>query len=462
MKKTVTIFTFSVLIAVSAGAQTPLPENGGFRQEGLASWYGEEFAGRPTASGEPFDPARFTAAHPTLEFGTVLTITNLLNNKQVKVVVNDKGPFAGGRIIDVSRAAAEKLDMLDTGVATVLIEVVPRYAGAQGVTAVQAAPEAPPLSAVSGSGEESGESVYYPVPRPAIPAAGTEAGGANTASQRAPAPSGTVSSSSVMPMPAPPPPRAVQPVPTASSAGSIPATSAPKNIPAPTAGTPRPADPADPARSSITRTNPPSPAPQANTPAPVANNPPAAVTPQQIQPVQTGAVPPNPSALSAYQPLPPVAPVLPLPPPPTVNPAPSATAAPQSPPATPPVPGAAAPRGTLPNNVTNPLTSTPPATPADPGVNIKPQSAPAEIKGGPIVPGRVYRLQIGSYKTPRNAVATFDRLSNAGLNPSWEPFGEYYRIVLTNVKSEDIPAVADKLGQAGFKEAVARIEAYEE
>jgi hypothetical protein len=71
-------------------------------------------------------------------------------------------------------------------------------------------------------------------------------------------------------------------------------------------------------------------------------------------------------------------------------------------------------------------------------------------------------LQIGSFKTPKNAVETFDRLSGAGLSPSWEPFGEYYRIVLTGIKSEDVPVVAEKLGRAGFKEAVARIESYEE
>jgi rare lipoprotein A len=93
-----------------------------FRQEGPASWYGAEFAGRPTASGQIFNPSQFTTAHPSLPFGTVLTVTNLLNNKQVQVTVNDRGPFNGNRIIDVSRAAAERLDMLENGVTQVIID----------------------------------------------------------------------------------------------------------------------------------------------------------------------------------------------------------------------------------------------------------------------------------------------------------------------------------------------------
>ncbi|GHV74352.1 hypothetical protein AGMMS49940_16540 [Spirochaetia bacterium] len=96
-----------------------------FRQEGIASWYGIEFNGRPTGSGEIFDAALFTAAHPTLPFGTVLTVTNKINNKKVSVRVNDRGPFVSTRIIDISRAAAEQLDMLVTGTAPVVIEAGP-------------------------------------------------------------------------------------------------------------------------------------------------------------------------------------------------------------------------------------------------------------------------------------------------------------------------------------------------
>ena len=93
-----------------------------YKQEGIASWYGREFEGRPTASGEIFDPSQLTAAHPTLPFGTVIVVTNLHNNKSVTVRVNDRGPFVPARIVDVSKAAAEKLDMVVTGTAPVRIE----------------------------------------------------------------------------------------------------------------------------------------------------------------------------------------------------------------------------------------------------------------------------------------------------------------------------------------------------
>ncbi|MCL2139801.1 MAG: septal ring lytic transglycosylase RlpA family protein, partial [Treponema sp.] len=93
-------------------------------QEGLASWYGPGFEGRPTASGELFDSSQFTAAHPSLPFGTFLLVTNKDNNRQVAVRVNDRGPFVPERIIDVSRAAAEQLDMTSRGVAYVSIEVI--------------------------------------------------------------------------------------------------------------------------------------------------------------------------------------------------------------------------------------------------------------------------------------------------------------------------------------------------
>jgi len=95
-----------------------------FRQEGIASWYGKEFEGRPTASGEVFDSSKLTAAHPSLPFGTMLVVTNQHNNKKVTVRVNDRGPFVAARIVDVSRAAAEQLDMIVTGTAPVLIESV--------------------------------------------------------------------------------------------------------------------------------------------------------------------------------------------------------------------------------------------------------------------------------------------------------------------------------------------------
>jgi len=111
-----------------------------FRQEGIASWYGREFDGRPTASGEIFDASQMTAAHPSLPFGTMLVVTNQHNKKSVTVRVNDRGPFVPARIIDVSRAAAEKLDMIVTGTAPVTVESLDKITVSTPVLGTQMAP----------------------------------------------------------------------------------------------------------------------------------------------------------------------------------------------------------------------------------------------------------------------------------------------------------------------------------
>ena len=92
--------------------------------EGLASWYGLEEAGRATASGEAMAPEKLTAAHKTLPFGSFVRVTDLDTGKQVEVIINDRGPFVGDRIIDLSFAAARDLGMVDKGVARVRIEVI--------------------------------------------------------------------------------------------------------------------------------------------------------------------------------------------------------------------------------------------------------------------------------------------------------------------------------------------------
>lgn len=92
-------------------------------ESGLASYYGEKFRGRPTASGEIFDPDRMTCAHKTLAFGTVVKVTRLDTGKAVTVRVNDRGPFVVGRIIDLSEGAARKLGMIAAGVVKVRVEV---------------------------------------------------------------------------------------------------------------------------------------------------------------------------------------------------------------------------------------------------------------------------------------------------------------------------------------------------
>jgi rare lipoprotein A len=92
--------------------------------EGKASWYGREQQGHLTANGERFDMRALTAAHRTLRMNTRVRVVNLRNGREVIVRINDRGPYARGRIIDVSRAAAERLDMLDAGVVPVRVEVL--------------------------------------------------------------------------------------------------------------------------------------------------------------------------------------------------------------------------------------------------------------------------------------------------------------------------------------------------
>ncbi|MDR1277280.1 MAG: septal ring lytic transglycosylase RlpA family protein [Treponema sp.] len=247
-----------------------------FRQEGIASWYGTEFDGRPTASGEIFNSTLLTAAHPTLPFGTVLTITNTHNNRTVSVRVNDRGPFVSARILDVSRAAAEQLDMIATGTAPVIVESLGPVVFPSGTDTETA----PAISSVPGGG-------------PGIVDPGW--------------------------------------------------TSAP-----------------------------------AENQAVVPPSPQAAVPPQYQAPA-----PPE----YGYS-------------------------------------GGAA--------------------------VLKPAISP--------VPNKRYRLQVGAYRIARNAVEAFEKLKNAGLNPAYERNGEFFRVVLAEVRGEDVQGLTEKISAAGFREALIREE----
>ncbi len=108
----------SVLFALWLGCAHSPPVTGD------ASWYGPGFRGNPTASGQRFRPRRRTAAHRSLPFGTVLRVRRVDTGDTVRVVVNDRGPYVDGRILDLSKGAARRLDMLDEGVVTVELEVV--------------------------------------------------------------------------------------------------------------------------------------------------------------------------------------------------------------------------------------------------------------------------------------------------------------------------------------------------
>ncbi|MEC4747036.1 septal ring lytic transglycosylase RlpA family protein [Methylomicrobium sp. Wu6] len=95
------------------------------KEVGEASWYGPGFQGQETANGEAFNQKEMTAAHPSLPMGTKATVTNLENGKKVVVRINDRGPYAEDRAIDLSGAAAKKLDMKEDGTAQVKIETKP-------------------------------------------------------------------------------------------------------------------------------------------------------------------------------------------------------------------------------------------------------------------------------------------------------------------------------------------------
>lgn len=119
----------SVALVVSCGGKKlppPVPpsEVDGYTEKGMASWYGNPYHGRKTASGERYDMYQMTAAHQTLPFGTVVRVTNLENGEKVEVRINDRGPFKKGRIIDLSYASAKKLDMIGPGVVKVKVVVV--------------------------------------------------------------------------------------------------------------------------------------------------------------------------------------------------------------------------------------------------------------------------------------------------------------------------------------------------
>jgi rare lipoprotein A len=95
-----------------------------FVQDGIASYYAEEFHGQKTSNGETFDMNALTAAHQTLPFGTLVRVTNKATGKSVVVRINDRGPFLKDRIIDLSRAAAEKIGMIGPGTAEVHLEIL--------------------------------------------------------------------------------------------------------------------------------------------------------------------------------------------------------------------------------------------------------------------------------------------------------------------------------------------------
>jgi len=120
MIKNIVPFLLLVILASSCHRKSiPAGESG--TETGLASFYSESYNGKKTANGEIYNSSGLTAAHKKLPFGTKVKVTNLSNGKTVKVRINDRGPFITGRIIDLTRKAAGKLDMINEGVVKVKI-----------------------------------------------------------------------------------------------------------------------------------------------------------------------------------------------------------------------------------------------------------------------------------------------------------------------------------------------------
>lgn len=119
LRASVCVRLFLGLALVLAGCRTTRGVDGPAFGEGMASYYGPGFQGRPTASGEKFDKEQLTAAHRTLPFGTCVDVTSLRSGRSVRVRINDRGPYAGGRIIDLSEAAARELGLISAGVGRV-------------------------------------------------------------------------------------------------------------------------------------------------------------------------------------------------------------------------------------------------------------------------------------------------------------------------------------------------------
>jgi rare lipoprotein A len=151
----------------------PTPEPG-YAQTGTASWYGAQFNGQRTASGEVFDQNALTAAHPTLPIPSLVQVTNLENGREVIVRVNDRGPFVGERLIDLSRGAAQALDFEGAGHARVHVRYLgpaPRRVNADGSQA-PATPPSPPATVPTQADQEEGPRSLLPPPSSGVDLAG--------------------------------------------------------------------------------------------------------------------------------------------------------------------------------------------------------------------------------------------------------------------------------------------------
>jgi rare lipoprotein A len=140
--------TAAAFAAAAFTAFAPMPA-GAHELSGYASWYGGKFQGRLTANGERFDTNELTAAHRTLPFNTVVEVRHLANGRRVRVRINDRGPFVDGRVIDLSRAAADAIGMTGEGIARVAITIVESAPEQRKVIQVVALSNAPRADAIA-------------------------------------------------------------------------------------------------------------------------------------------------------------------------------------------------------------------------------------------------------------------------------------------------------------------------
>ena len=513
----ISVFAFCIAAALiapqSAAAQAfPAPAAEVFRQEGLASWYGAQFEGRPTASGEIFDSSLFTAAHPTLPFGTFLIVTNRNNNRQVSVRVNDRGPFVEGRIIDVSQAAAEHLGMIVTGTAPVIIETIPAQgrppAPQQPAFAQPPAPAQPqqPAFAQPAAPQQPAQPqqpafAQPPAPQPAPQQVTPVHVGTTTVPVDAPqntpitinifhTPHDLSQPPTVVVAPAEPqaPPRAAAaPAPQAAAAapraqppadawGTPSAAVAAQTQPIPVApaapqqwAQPAPAAPAPVAQPQWAQ-----PAPQPAAPAPVAQpqwaqpapQPAApAAQPQWAQPAPQPAAPAPAAQPQWAQPTPQAAPV--------AQPQWAQPAAPMAAPlaAAPAQPATPAPQAAAHEAWPAPAQAaaaqpSPWAQPAAPMAAPQAEALAAQaaaLEAWPVQPAAfeppvpiisanpsgMYRVQVGSFRVARNAVDTFVRLRAADFEPSYERNGEFFRVVLAGIRGTEIQSTVERLAAMG-------------
>jgi rare lipoprotein A len=379
MKRISLFLTAALFTAVTGGAQNyPPADLSNFRQEGIASWYGTEFDGRPTASGELFNSSLYTAAHPTLPFGTLLSVTNLNNGRKVNVKVNDRGPFVSSRIIDLSQAAAQMLDMAAAGTAPVLVEAL--------------------------NGGQGGNAAYWAETN----SYARSDGGNSTANAQITAPPYPVYQAPQDPVviQVQPDPAYIQP------------------------------------QQQITQyfQQPPVQPPQQPPSVPLSQQPRQQVLPtiQQVQPVQ--------QVLPVIQPVQPVVQPVVVPQQPQVQQtAPAQPAAAQVPQQLPPV------QIQIPIEV-KPVVEAVPSR--DPGPKAPEAARPAAA----VKPNRIYRVQVGSYREARNALAAFERLKGAGLNPVYERNGDLFRVVLAGIPSAEVNGILQKTRAAGFADSLLREE----